>query len=122
MDPNLLHLGLGDANPPLDALSASTSAAEAQRSLSSLRDVVADLQQHVKQQATLLRAMYSLLAERLGLTDAELLARFQEIDAQRGQRPAAVLCAECGKPIDLRHNRCLYCGATRQVTSPFELL
>jgi uncharacterized coiled-coil protein SlyX len=122
MDPDLLPLAIGDSAPPGHPLSESTSSAEARRSISNLRDAVADLERRVEQQATLLRALYSLLSERWGLTDAALLARFQEIDSSRGERNPTVLCVACGRPIDLRHNRCLYCGATRQITSPFELL
>ena len=122
MDPLLLPLAFGDSTPAVDPLTESSSLADARRTISNFRDTVADLERHVEKQASLLRALYSLLSERLGLTDAELLARFQEIDAGRGEREAAIRCAACGRPVNLRHNRCLYCGATRQVTSAFELI
>jgi hypothetical protein len=118
----LLPLAFGDSTPAVDPLTESSNLADARRTNSNLRDAVADLERHVEKQASLLRALYSLLSERLGLTDAELLARFQEIDAGRGEREAAIMCAACGRPVNLRHNRCLYCGATRQVTSAFELI
>ncbi|MCY2994226.1 MAG: zinc ribbon domain-containing protein [Planctomycetota bacterium] len=122
MDPDVISLGLGGLTPLVDPLTERTNLADARNKISSLRDAVADLERHVDKQATLLQAMYSLLSERLGLTEAELLARFQQIDAGRGESNAAIMCAECGRPVDLRHNRCLYCGAARQVKSAFELL
>ena len=85
MDPLLLPLAFGDSTPGVDPLTESSNLADARRTISNLRDTVADLERHVEKQASLLRALYSLLSERLGLTDAELLARFQEIDAGRGE-------------------------------------
>jgi hypothetical protein len=102
--------------------SESVELAAARSRLTDLRDEVADLQRKLDRQATLLQAMFTLISEKLGLTEADLLAAFQDTELKRGEHMPTVLCKECARPVNLRHNRCLYCGAVRQVKSAFELL
>jgi hypothetical protein len=119
MDPFFIPIDVGGGSP---SLADSADLAAAKSRLSDLRDELADLKRKLDRQATLLQAMFTLLSERLGLTEADLLAAFQDTELNRSESVAPVLCVECGKPVNLRHNRCLYCGAARQVKSAFELL
>ncbi|MEZ5990690.1 MAG: hypothetical protein R3F30_16560 [Planctomycetota bacterium] len=70
------------------------------------------------------QAMFELMAERVGVTPDEFLAKVQEIDLRDGKRdgrskPPARTCAACGKVMNRRHRQCLYCGAV-QDRPPFE--
>jgi hypothetical protein len=60
-------------------------------------------------------AMWSLLREKLGLTDIDLVERFNQLDLTDGKldgkmRKTAVSCPKCGKAISRRMARCMYCG------------
>ncbi len=94
---------------------------EARGEIAILRDEIAELQRRLEKQAVLMRALYTLLSEKPGPTETELLDRFRQLEAERVGFPAK-MCSLCGRPVNLRHNRCLYCGADCQVQSAFELL
>jgi ribosomal protein L32 len=69
--------------------------------------------------------MFELLHDKIGLTEAELMAKMTEIDMRdshmNGQVPitAPVVCEACGKTYSKRHNHCLYCGHVNSDGSPF---
>jgi len=94
---------------------------EARGEIADLRDAVAELQRRVEKQAVLMRALFALLSERQGPTKAELLDRFRQCEADRASAPPK-MCSECGRAMNLRHHRCLYCGNACHVQSTFELL
>lgn len=69
-------------------------------------------------------AMWSLIQERLGLTDADLEGRIRELDLRDGRldgrsTPQVSTCAACGRTLSIRHNRCLYCGSEALKPAPF---
>ncbi len=85
--------------------------------------------QHIEQRLDRLvlanMAMWSLLQEKTGLTEQDLLDRVQEIDLADGQADGKagkppVKCGECGRMMSPRHKRCLYCSAERQDYSAFD--
>ena len=60
------------------------------------------------------QAMWELLRDRLGLTDAELRAKMHEIDGRDGaldeKMGADVIdCPHCGRKTNTRNQRCSYC-------------
>ena len=94
---------------------------EARGEIATLRDAVAELQRRVEKQAVLLRALFALLSAKHGLTEAELIARYREIEAARaGVQPKS--CPECGRSVNQRTHRCIYCGAACEIESAFEFL
>jgi ribosomal protein L32 len=109
---------VGDSTSRVDPLFDSKSD-DARREIANLQAAVADLKRYVEKQGVILRAMFALLCERQHLTEADLLARFQLLETAS---TSTVVCKQCGRPISLKHNRCLYCGTLRQVESAFELL
>jgi hypothetical protein len=119
MDPFFIPIDIGSGS---SSLADSTDLAAAKSRLTDLRDELADLKRKLDRQATLLQAMFTLVSERLGLSEEDLLAAFKDTELKRSEHVPTVLCGECNRPVNLRHNRCLYCGATRQVKSAFELL
>jgi hypothetical protein len=94
---------------------------EAERDLRALREAVADLHRRLEKQAVLVRALFALLSARQGLTEAELLDRFREVEAARPGAPPRK-CPDCGRGVNQRTQRCIYCGAACEVESAFELL
>lgn len=60
-------------------------------------------------------AMWSLLREKLNLTDVDLAQRINELDLADGTldgkaRKCAVSCPKCQRAIARRFNKCMYCG------------
>lgn len=79
-------------------------------------DRLRDLEATVNRTALVCQAMWELLRERVGITEAELLAKIKEVDLRDGaadgrMRPMAVNCPKCGKPSNTKHSQCIYCGA-----------
>lgn len=60
-------------------------------------------------------ALWSLLQERTGLTEKDLIARVMELDLKDGVRdgkylPPPVDCPKCQAKMCRKFNRCLFCG------------
>ena len=75
-----------------------------------------ELETTVNRTALACQAMWELLRERVGITEAELLAKIKEVDLRDGaadgrMRPVIVNCPKCGKPANTKHSTCMYCGA-----------
>ena len=78
------------------------------------QDRVADLEERVDKLSLLNLALWELLKEKTGLTEAELCQRVEEIDLQDGQLDGrafggVINCPDCSQPLSRRHRRCLYC-------------
>lgn len=70
------------------------------------------------------QAMWELLHESAGVTDADLRARIDEIDHRDGRRdgyhrPAADRC-HCGAAVAASSPRCQFCGSEAPDRSPFK--
>jgi hypothetical protein len=96
---------------------AQSDARRSQEKARGLEHEVAMLQQSVEKLALVNAAMWSLLQDKSGLKDDDLLNRMQAIDMQDGvadgrissRKPPA--CAKCQRPMSRTHERCMYCGA-----------
>lgn len=93
----------------------------------SSEEVIAETIRRLDFLVVLNRAMWSILEERLGVTEAELAERVKQIDGRDGKldgrTPAqAVHCVACGKVLPLRQPRCMYCGAEAPKRGPFDTL
>jgi hypothetical protein len=83
------------------------------------------IEQRLDQLLLVVQAMWSLLQEKTGLTDAELLARMTELDARDGATDGRVTkspvkCAKCGAAVSRKFNRCLFCGEPYRGGSAFD--
>jgi hypothetical protein len=94
---------------------------EMQGEIRALRETAADLQRRLEKQAVLVRALFALLSAKQGLTEAELLDQFRRLEKERAGTPPKK-CSQCGRAVNQRTRRCLYCGAACEVESAFELL
>jgi len=60
-------------------------------------------------------AMWSILEQKLGVTEEELSQRITDIDLRDGKLDGRVgtsaqECPTCGRVMSVRHQRCMYCG------------
>ncbi len=68
-------------------------------------------------------ALTAILIRKLGITEAEINEMVNTIDLVDGKvdgtyTPRAVKCAHCGKVLNFRLERCMYCGEL-DTTRPF---
>ena len=86
------------------------------RQQEAVRVEVASLEDRIDHLTLVNMAMWSLLQEKTGLTEQDLLDRVRQIDLQDGvedgkARKQIAKCPKCGRTMSPRHRRCLYCGA-----------
>jgi len=60
-------------------------------------------------------ALWTLLREKLGLSDLELVERINELDLSDGKldgrlRKTPVSCPGCGRTMSRKFPKCMYCG------------
>lgn len=60
-------------------------------------------------------AMWTILRDKLNVTDLELVQRMNDLDLSDGRldgkvRKTPVACPKCGKAIARRFPKCMYCG------------
>ncbi|MBI5683900.1 MAG: hypothetical protein HZC54_02360 [Verrucomicrobia bacterium] len=71
------------------------------------------------------RAMWSLIQEKTGATEADLLRRITEIDGMDGRVDGRVIkpalkCPKCKSVVCRQFNRCLFCGHEPGSGDPFD--
>jgi hypothetical protein len=111
VDPFLI-LPIQTPSPPEDR--------EARYDIAKLRESIVDLQGRLGRQSLLVRALFLLLQEKLGLTEDELLSHLKSAIA-RQESEQTKKCTVCNRAVNLKHQRCAYCGVP-QPTSVFELV
>ena len=90
------------------------------------RALIRDLEGRLERQGLVLRALFNLLKDNLGLTEEELLRHVHKSAPPGGiygkvippRRP----CSTCGRNMGQRRNRCLFCGVEWEAASAFEYL
>ncbi len=95
---------------------AKTDAIEAKQAATQYSDRVRALETQVAHMALTCQAMWELLGERTGISEAELLAKMKEVDLRDGAQdgrmtPVLTKCPACGKPSSSKNASCMYCGA-----------
>jgi hypothetical protein len=103
---------------------AQSQADEAARTAKRGEDRVASLERRIDALVLASVSMWSILEEKLGVTEAELTARMREIDLKDGKLDGKITgmvsaCPSCGRVMSVRHPRCVYCGAEGLVQSAF---
>ena len=114
------------ALPTSESLSASaeSASADARRDARSAKTATALLQWDIERLMMLTEALWTLLKEAHGYTDADLIRLVAEIDARDGRIDGRVaptppaLCPSCGRVLARKRPTCLYCGKP-VIDSPF---
>ena len=99
--------------------------AEAGRKLADHRANLREFEDRFDQLTLICMAVWSLLEEKIGLTEEDLAARVKEIDLADGKQDGKIRrtikkCVKCGRTMSPRHNRCLYCGGVDLSQGPFD--
>jgi hypothetical protein len=81
----------------------------------------AELRDDIERLTLITRAMWELLSEQSGVTEADLMARVQEVDLRDGVAdnrlaPVPRDCTRCGRPNTPSRTKCIYCGEKLAVT------
>src|SRR5919107_1169435 len=89
------------------------TAQESSRKATDFQSRVRELEDSVARLALINAAMWSLLKDRTGLTDAALVARIRDIDLRDGVEDGKITpnvqnCQKCGRTMAPRHKRCMY--------------
>ncbi len=100
--------GLGSAVAREQAAGAKREARRAQSSAS-------EVDGRVERLAMTCEALWSILRDKLGVSDEDLLDRITQIDLEDGKldgkaSKASVSCPKCGRVIARRFPNCMYCG------------
>lgn len=93
-----------------------TDAIEAKQQASQYADRVHALEAQMAHVSLACQAMWEILRERTGISEADLLAKMKEVDMRDGTQdgrmsPVIIKCPACGKPANSKTTRCMYCGA-----------
>ncbi len=86
---------------------------------------IAELEARVDKLTTMCEAMWNLVCQTTGLTDAHLDYRFWELDTSDGshdgrKRVRAHPCGSCDAMVSARLDRCQFCGAEAPKRTPWE--
>ena len=104
--------------------SAESAAAGAGRKAASAKQEIASLRDKCDKLLMVCEALWTILREKHGLNDEDLINRVNDIDLRDGRLDGRVKknltarCPECDRTISQRHPKCIYCG-TPIVHDPF---
>jgi hypothetical protein len=104
---------------------ASARAEQGVMTAEEARARVLNLEAKVSKLTLVNHALFELIAERTGITEADLIDRVNEIDLRDGRmdgRPSPetpLTCEQCGRSYSRRHNHCFYCGHVNTVARAF---
>lgn len=99
----------------MDASAAQVEASEARRRAAGAKSVADDVERRLDRALLACEAMWTLLREKVGVSDLDLLNRMNELDLSDGAldgkvAKSAVTCPSCRRTIARRHPKCMYCG------------
>ena len=87
---------------------------------------IRELEDRVDRLSMICCAMWTILQAHTDASDDQLLKLVQELDLTDGYADGKAQikqvsdCVQCGRPVAIRHVRCLYCGAERKAATPFD--
>ncbi len=98
-----------------DGRAAGAQARQASQGVAQHQAQIKELTHQVERLSLLNQAMWELLRDKLGLTDADLERVANEVDMRDGVADGkmtkhAVRCPSCGRVCNSKHPKCLYCG------------
>lgn len=96
-----------------EARGRADAAAEQSRGVKS---ALHELERRTDRLALTTMAIWQLMSEKMGVTEADLEDKIREIDLSDGKLDGRVrvetnTCASCNRRLSKRHTKCMYCGA-----------
>src|SRR5437764_146547 len=106
---------------------AERAAADAGNRAEAATRTVKELESRVEKLTLVNLAIWSLLREKTGLKEEDLLDRVRQIDLQDGVLDGKLSrntseCPKCHRVMSPRHKKCMYCGHEELVASAFDTL
>ncbi len=94
---------------------AAQEAQDARRSANRSHNRIRELESRCDKALLVCEAIWTLLRDKLGVTEEELVKRVMDLDLSDGRldgkvRKTAVKCAKCKRPVARRFAKCPYCG------------
>ncbi len=85
------------------------------------------LEDRVDRLSLICMAMWSLMRDKTGVSEEELLERVKLLDLMDGQEDGKATrtvsqCTRCDRPMNARHKKCMYCGHDKLIQSAFDAL
>ncbi|MFW5882588.1 MAG: hypothetical protein ACOCVS_03045 [Planctomycetota bacterium] len=85
---------------------------------------MAHLSQRLDRLCLACQALWELVRDNTALSDEDIATKVAEVDLRDGQsdgklRTRGGLCPDCQRPLNARHDHCLYCGTPVPSASPF---
>jgi hypothetical protein len=90
------------------------------------RGYAQDLERRLDKLTLISMALWSMLSETTKFSEEDLMERVRQIDLMDGvedgklEHQKIVKCAQCGRTMSARHQRCLYCGAEKAKLTAFD--
>ena len=83
-----------------------------------------EVQEQISKLSLITQAVWSLLKEKHGLDEIDLMNRVEEIDMADGVKDGKVTavahtCLGCGRKISTKYKTCIYCECPNPKYSPF---
>jgi hypothetical protein len=106
--------------------SGAASAGDAGMGARRAETAVEELESRIDRLSMICCAMWTIIQAHTDVSDEELVRLVQELDLSDGFLDGKAVtkqvreCATCGRPVANKHQRCLYCGAPRNRTNPFD--
>lgn len=83
-----------------------------QEDTSSALQKTQELQKQLEHQKVLVKSLWTILKDKLSLTDDDLHSVLKDVKAsQENKIKVAELCENCSRPIQANTKICIYCGA-----------
>ena len=122
--PGMYHAGSIGAAQSQAADAEGRAARSGARASKAERDVK-HLEDHLDKLTLVCLAMWSLIQEKTGLTEEDLVERVTEIDLADGEADGKVTrriakCPKCDRMMAARHKRCMYCGHEKLDVTAFD--
>ena len=95
---------------------ASSDAARASGEAQRAQSKIADLEARCDRALLVCEALWTMMRDRLGVPEEELVQRVNDIDLSDGtldgkaRKPNAHVCPQCNRTIAKRFPKCIYCG------------
>lgn len=120
-----MFFGMGGLYARQKAHAAEATARVAASKAREASSVSMDVERRLDKLTLINMALWSLLSEKLQLTEEDLMERVKTIDLMDGEadgklKRQLLKCGSCNRIMSPRHSKCIYCGAERASLTAFD--